>query len=88
MNIVVLHKMPDDTLACERAFYGDVEHCVKQVRKQYPKAFVNPDWWIHDNRWADKLPAEIRQVIGEDQEWAIVWGGPFHTGVAVLVRKA
>ena len=81
--------------SAQRGFYGDVEHCVKDVRRRWPHAFADCETdtpsvkyrWVRDGRFSDSLPPEMREIIGEDQEWCIVWGGRYMTAVAFLVRS-
>jgi len=87
MNLVVIDKLWNDVLSPQHGFYGDVAHCLKDIRRRYPEAFVDQRW-LQDNRFAHLLPPEERLVIGESQEWAIVWGGRFQVCVAFLVRSA
>jgi hypothetical protein len=86
-SIVILDRQWDDSLTPQSGFYGDVGHCIKDIRRRHPQAFP---WerWIRDSRFYGLLAEEQRVALGCDLEWLLVWGGPFTTSVAILVRKA
>ena len=86
MNICIVHKKWNDDLVPETGFYGDVNSCLKTIRKTHPQAFPW-DSWISDDRFREALTSDQRAILGTTTQWQIVWGGPFDTSVAILVRS-
>ena len=89
MNIVLVDVLHDGEYSVQRgAFYGDVAHCVVDVRRRHPKAFASPSGWVESGVLKKELTVEQREVIGNRQELCVIWGGRFQTSVAYMVRAA
>ena len=88
MSIVLINRLWDGSLSVQRgAFYGDVEHCVKDIRRRHPKAYADDDWAPVTPKMLDGADDQQLQVLGGKPEFKVVWAGPYLGSCAYLVRS-